>query len=100
SGEADNKTKLNWIIGNAEDDRDCCCRGLGRKRGRMAACSGNNSHAAAQPRFGLRDNPFLHWRSDALEGIPLTKPTTGMAGCWRRLAAGRDDGRRCAKVAR
>ena len=22
SGEADNKTKLNWIIGNAEDDRD------------------------------------------------------------------------------
>jgi hypothetical protein len=47
SGEADNKTKLNWIIGNAEDDRDCCCRGLGRKRGRMAACCGNNSHAAA-----------------------------------------------------
>jgi len=46
SGEADNKTKLNWIIGNAEDDRDCC-RGLGRKRGRMAACCGNNSHAAA-----------------------------------------------------
>jgi len=42
SGEADNKTKLNWIIGNAEDDRDCCCRGLGRKRGRMATCCGNN----------------------------------------------------------
>src|SRR6266403_4664948 len=44
SGEAGDKSKLDWIGGYLEDDRNRCSRRLGRQRRRNAAGRGNHTH--------------------------------------------------------
>jgi hypothetical protein len=46
-GEAVDKTKLDRVITNAEDDRDRPCRSFGRKRGPAAGGRGDHGHPTA-----------------------------------------------------
>ena len=45
--EVGDKTKLNWVLGDAEDDRDRCCCSFGREYSGRAAGNGDHGHAPA-----------------------------------------------------
>ena len=46
-GKAGDKTQLDRVFADAEDDRDCSGRSFGCKRGRIAAGRSDNGHATA-----------------------------------------------------
>jgi hypothetical protein len=46
-GEAGDKTKLDRVFADAEDDRDRCGRSFGRLGSKVAAGRGDNGHSAA-----------------------------------------------------
>ena len=47
AGKAGDETHRHCIFADSEDDRDCCGRSFGRKRGRIAPERGNYRHATA-----------------------------------------------------
>ena len=114
-GEAGDKTKLDRVIADAEDDRDRRCRSFGRERGHVAG-RGDDGHLSADQISHQRRQAIVlalqpvvldrhvlaldvagfaeafaergHIARGGIGRAVWTNPITGIAGCCARAASG------------
>jgi hypothetical protein len=78
-GEAGNKTELDRVFADAENDRDRRGRGFGRKRRRVAAGCGNHGNAAAdEVTHERRQAIILACQPVVFDGYVLTFDDAGL----------------------